>query len=215
VEAEDDKAYYAEKALGIAVHATSIEEFMRAGRRYGLIIFAHCLEHVDDPVVVMAGVRNLLDPERGVLYLEVPVVWSIVTWSDALYLAHKSNFTERNLLALARRNGFEVLEKLYYQDAQDEPWNLGLVLRAAGEPAGGASPASGEPGDGYSIGDLARLYRRKLPVSRVPPLGEVLRYSVPYIDHFYYTLRLDRQRVVGAAEPEGFISFEPVEGGPW
>lgn len=49
----------------------------------------------------------------------------------------------------------------------------------------------------YGVEDMARLYRRKLPVARVPPVSEVLRYSVPYIDHFYYTLRLDEHRVVG------------------
>lgn len=209
VEAEEDRARYAERSLKIPVHLTSIEEFMRGRRSYDLVILAHCLEHVDDPAAVMRGMRNLLDGERGVLYVEVPEVWSIVTWSDALYLAHKSNFTETNLLALVRRNGFEVLEKGRYQDTPEEPWNLGLVLRVA-RSAQSRRQESGGSRDGYGVEDIARLYRRKLPVVRIPPVDEVLRYSVPYIDHFYYTLRLDKHRVVEPAEAGGFISFQAV-----
>lgn len=207
LEAEDDKANYVEKCLNLPVHATSLEEFFEKKNNYGLIIFAHCLEHLDNPALVMSNIQNLLDPESGVLYVEVPLLWSIVTWSDALYLTHKSNFTERTIVSLAVKNGFEILEKVYYQHAVDEAWDLGLVMKITDE-GGVAQDAGNNPREGYTIEDVQRLYRKNLPVERTPPLEEIIRYDVPYIDHFYYTLRLDRMKVLEPAAGSGFISFE-------
>lgn len=166
-EAEDDKAFYIRDCLNIPLHEVAIEEFVEQKRGYRVVLFSHCLEHLDDPVRVLSRVGNLLEPSRGILYLEVPVLWESVSWSDALYLTHKSNFTEENVEDLARRCGFQVLERVRYRATEGEPMDLGLVLQKI-------KPV--EPDDhvfrktaGRGIEDVQRLYRRNLPVSLPPP----------------------------------------------
>ena len=206
LEPEDDKANYIENVLKLPVHTNPIEEFVLEKQRYDLVIFAHCLEHLDDPQFVMSRMKNLLKEETGILYVEVPNIWNFVTWSDALYLTHKSNFTEENLIAFLNASGFEVLEKVWYQHTPDEPWDLGVVL-ALIEPDG-QTKLGFNLDDSHTLNDVRRLYRKNLPLARTPPLDRVLRYSVPYIDHFYATLRFDTKQVVEPESEPEFILFE-------
>jgi len=209
LETEDDKAYYIERCLGMHVHTTSIEEFLVNPKKYGVVIFSHCLEHLDDPVVVMSRMRDLLDPDVGILYLEVPIIWNIVTWSDALYLTHKSNFSEENLSHLATQNGLEIVEKVWWKHEDGEPWDLGLVLRPCSTRDKAAHNLKATSGD-HTLDQVRELYRKNLPLGRSYPLEKILKYSVPYIDHFYYTLRLDRKKVVEPTQESDFISFSPI-----
>lgn len=208
-EAEDDKAFYIRECLNIPLHEVAIEEFVEQKRRYRLVLFSHCLEHLDDPVRVLSRVGNLLDPERGVLYLEVPVLWESVNWSDALYLTHKSNFTEENLVDLAQRCGFEVLEQVRYQATVEEPWDLGLILKPSSTYSRGA--AGFQKTQGRSVDDVRALYRKKLPVPEPPSLETVIRYHVPYIEHFYQTVRLDSKQVRQDDHDPGTITIQPIE----
>ena len=209
VEPEDDRTNYLENYLDIPVVSSSIEEFVLQKRCYDLIIFAHCLEHLDDPVYVMSHIKDLLEPGTGILYVEVPIIWNSVTWSDALYLTHKSNFSEENLTNLLARNGFEVLERVWMRDNEDDGWDLGLVLK----PASGAVQVQGEPSGtaGHTVDDVRRLYREGLTLSRVSDLDSVLRYQVPCIEQFYCTLRFDCRQLLEPDSEGGYITFEPIE----
>jgi SAM-dependent methyltransferase len=95
LEPEDDKANYIENLLKIYVYTKPVEEFVLEQRSYDLVIFAHCLEHLDQPSFVISRMKSLLKKGTGILYVEVPILWNFVTWSDAFYLTHKNNFTEK------------------------------------------------------------------------------------------------------------------------
>lgn len=209
LEAEDDRANYIEKVLNLPVYHASVEEFVLQPMAYGVVLLAHCLEHSDNPAFILANIRNLLDPEGGILYVETPVIWHIVTWADALYLAHKSNFTEENLIALAENNGFKIIEKIYFKDEVDDSWNLGLVMRLDADSWHSKSPF-GQSKSSYEVDEIRQLYRKGIPITPVPPLHTVITYSVPFIDHFYQTVRLDTKRIVSPRSGSGFITFEPV-----
>ena len=73
------------------------------------------------------------------------------------------------------------------------------------------NPDFGSNREGRGIDDVRRLYRMNLPVTQSPSLEEVIKYNVPYIDHFYYTLRLNTKKVVEPRPGSDVISFEPIE----
>ena len=202
IEPEDNKANYIEKALQIPVRSRSLEDFITQKEDYDLIILSHCLEHLDDPRYVISNIKNLLNP-NGILYLEVPTLWNEVTWSDAFFMTHKSNLTEENTIDLVTQSGFQVLETVYFRHAVDEPWDIGLVLK----PTQGNAETRSKPK--YTVDDVRRLYRKNMPLATPPPLGQVLRYSVPYIEHFYQTIKMDRHRIIEPKDSSDFISFEP------
>jgi hypothetical protein len=64
--------------------------------------------------------------------------------------------------------------------------------------------------EGHTINDVRRLYRKNFPLIQVPPLHQVLKYNVPYIDHFFTTLRFDTKRMVQPGAESDFISFESI-----
>ncbi|MBI4283685.1 MAG: methyltransferase domain-containing protein [Chloroflexi bacterium] len=206
LEVEDDKAHYVKECLSIPLHAASIEEFALRKKDFGLVLFAHCLEHLDNPAFVMSKISNLLDPKMGILYLEVPILWESVNWSDALYLTHKSNFTEENLSYLVIKNGFEILEKVRFRHTENDPWDLGFVLKPTGNPLPRISNL-GVKKDGCDIDDIRKLYRKNMPITP-PPLEEVIRYNINVIEHFYQTLRLDSKKIAGPTSGSGFVTFE-------
>jgi len=208
VEPEEDKAYYLENFFNIRVCSNSIEEFVLRKKSYDLIIFAHCLEHLDNPVYVMSHIKDLL-AESGILYLEVPILWNTVTWSDALYLAHKSNFTEENVIRLVTKSGFEILEKVQFQNTVDEPWDLGLVLK----PTQGNIQTKQDykhVQEQYTVNDVRRLYRKHIPLTEIPALDKVLRYNVPYIEQFYCTLKLESKKMLEPQSGLDYILFESL-----
>lgn len=208
IEADDDKANYLENFFNIRVCANSIEELVLQKKSYNLVIFAHCLEHLDNPAFVMSHIKNLLT-ESGILYLEVPILWNFVTWSDALYLAHKSNFTEENVIRLITNNGFEILEKVHFRHTVDEPWDLGLVMRPTGDNSQIKEGFENRQ-EKYTVDDVRGLYRKHLPLTQIPALDKVLRYNVPYIEQFYCTLKLENKRILEPQSEADFISFESI-----
>ncbi len=205
VESEDDRANYLRHFRHFPLAADSIEEMATKTADYDVITFVHCLEHLDDPAFVAAGVRNLINEDAGILYLEVPNVWYHVTWNDAFYLAHKSNFTEANVVDLFRRNRFEVIEKIWPWDDEQQVWHLGLVLK----PVNGNDSAEREPlgDDAKTADDIRRLYRKGFPLEPVPPLDSVIKYSVPFIEQFYQTLKIDTKEITKDSE---FVSFRQI-----
>ena len=52
---------------------------MDSGEKYDLVLFAHCLEHLDEPSVVMNRISDLVNDD-GLLHLEVPIVGDVVNW---------------------------------------------------------------------------------------------------------------------------------------
>jgi 2-polyprenyl-3-methyl-5-hydroxy-6-metoxy-1,4-benzoquinol methylase len=197
IEPEDNKADFIEKKLGIPVVSRSIEDFVSEKREYDLIIFTHCLEHLDDPFFIMSNIKNLMSP-AGVLYLEVPVLWNHVTWTDALYLTHKSNFTEENLTRMVNEKGLQVERKVNPQHTPEEPIDFGLVLKS------GIAKLINYDDLRRDVDDVRELYRKNLPIS--VPLNQIIKYEVDSIDHFYQTVRFDKKKI--AQKANGVIYFK-------
>lgn len=83
--------------------------------RFKAITFNKVLEHVEDPVSLVAAARRLLDG-RGFIYVEVPDVAAAVDGPDReeFFIEHHHVFTPASLAMLGERGGFsaEVLERL-------------------------------------------------------------------------------------------------------
>lgn len=185
VEPEVNKYRHLQEVLGVPLKARSIEEAIDHGiGGYELIIAAHCLEHFDGPAEKLAAMREML-ADGGLLYVEVPLLWNFVTWTDALYMTHKSNFAEPHIVALARRVGFEVVECGYHRQNSEEHEDFGLLLRKVVQDESVVIPR--EPDRDMS--DVEALYRRGL--SFVPPAGPLI-FRTSAIEHFFQTVRLDR-----------------------
>ncbi|MDO8495034.1 MAG: class I SAM-dependent methyltransferase [bacterium] len=199
VEPEINKTNYLRKKWGIKVVADSIETFVRQKRRYDVIIFSACLEHIDNPVTVIKRIKNLLNPNSGLLYLEVPTIWNYVSWSDALYLTHKSNFSKEHLTYLAELGGLEIVEDFFYK-----PCHVGLLLKPRQNNQN--KPKLIRPPK--NITDIARLYRKDLPLKKhLPPLNAVIKYSVSHIEQFFQTLNLSDKKMIAPNHWSGFITF--------
>ena len=209
IEPEDDRANYLENYHGIPVVAPSIEEFVGSPKPYELIIMAHCLEHLDGPRYVASRLKEVLNPDSGVLYVEVPNIWNSVTWADAFYLAHKNNFSESNLVRLFEESGFRVVDRIYPWNEGEQRWDIGLILQSGNSGTTNAEDTN-QPARESTLNDVRRLYRLEFPLSSTPALDSVLKYEVPGIEHFYYTLRLDDKRVVEPETVDGLIGFEAL-----
>ena len=159
IEPEDNKASIIVNKHKLSLVADDVEEFLSRThiKQYDVVIFAHCLEHLDNPVEVMRKIRHAIKSD-GILYLEVPMLKNYVTWSDALYLTHKSNFTEEALRYLTETCGFEVLETRYLRHSRSEPLDFGMVLRPTR-----SIPKSIKKITAKDVDVIRNLYRRGLP----------------------------------------------------
>ena len=206
LEPEDDRFHYINNALGIKCYGAALEEFV-PDRRYDVITCAHNLEHVDDPKAEIERMRDYLAP-GGVMYCEVPVVWNIVDWADSLFLAHKSNFAESNFAKLMREVGFECLKTHRPRLNTPHAADLGVVMCAARPNSeDGWSEMLGQD-QSRTIRDIRAIYRRNAPLD----LGSddsVLRFSVPAISHFFYTVRFPDGQFVDRRHESGFIEYVP------
>lgn len=205
IEPEISKINYIQKFFNIPVVSDSIENFVLKKRKYDLIIFTQTLEHVDRPVFVIENIKNLLTPGSGILYIEIPILESYVNWNDSLYLPHKCNFTEQNIVALLKHNGFEVLNKFFVkQHSKKTPWDVGMFLRYSGN----KKKFSIKPK--LTINDVRKIYRKDWPLSKVPPPEWTLKYNVPHIEQFFQTLNLGNKIMVGPNSEKDFITFKAV-----
>jgi len=151
---------------GLTLHARLVDA-PRA--TYDLVTLVHSLEHVEDPVAVLAAVRPRLAP-GGTLFVEVPHAGTVELWRPEprrwiLDLpAHLYHFTPGSLTGLIAAAGFRVQDvRLFNCDAVE--WMLALRGRSGRTPRGASAPADAvgavapaRPRDGER-GVLARLRR--------------------------------------------------------
>jgi SAM-dependent methyltransferase len=101
---EGDRPFTIRREYFDAVHAADIKP--------SLVSCRHVLEHVEDPVAFLRGLRTAIEAcGDAVLYLEVPsgeeLLTSLGLW-DYLY-EHVSYFSARSLETVLRAAGFEVM----------------------------------------------------------------------------------------------------------
>lgn len=205
IEPEISKVNYIRNVLGIRVVASSIEHLLKQkfhSKKYDFIVFSQTLEHLSRPAFVLSNLKKILKP-GGVLYLEIPIVWNYVNWSDSLYLPHKSNFTEENITDLVLNSGFEIIEAAYvYKHSKDVPWDYGLLLRLRRDNS--PNPTYRKPV--HTIQDIQNVYRKGLDLNTIPPPEDVLRYSVSHIEHTAQIINLEDKKIIGP-NTSGLITF--------
>lgn len=191
IEAEDNKANYISRVVGLPVVSRTIEEFEPIDK-YDVIIFAHCLEHLDDPKTILNKICDMLE-DSGYLYLEVPLISSSMYWFEALYLTHKSYYSERNLLDLFDICGLEILELHYPKQSNEEPDNFGVLLRKNAH-------SQNTINFRYNIDEkeILALVRKNFPIMPEPDEENLIRYNVDRIEHFYQTARMDKSELLYA-----------------
>ena len=203
IEPEISKVNYLRKFYNIPVVSDSIENFVLKKRKYDLVIFAQTLEHIDKPVFVLENIKNLLTPKSGVLYIEIPILENYANWNDSLYLPHKCNFTEQNIVALLEHNGFKILDKFFVrQHSRETPWDVGMILKYSGN----KKALSIKPE--LTVNDVRKIYRKDWPLKKVPPLKWILKYNVPHIEQFFQTLNLSNKTMTSPNSKNDFISFK-------
>ena len=95
-------------------------------KKYDLVLCIHSLEHFARPDIVLKKLSKLMH-QKSFIYIEVPDFKNTVTsWNDSVNLAHKSNFSENNLLDLLRKQNLHPLFRLYPQTENGEI-NIGVL----------------------------------------------------------------------------------------
>jgi len=187
IEAEENKINYLKNTF-IPVVATSIERsFSQLKKKYDVTIFSNCLEHLDNPVPVIANMRNYLRP-NGIMLLSIPYLQDSINWGDALYLTHKSNFTLENIIGLLAKNGFEIIKIVRIPFFEE----IVFIIRKTTNKINVAFSCKDSK---ITINKIKKLYHKDLPIKRLFPINEILKYTVPYVDQFFQTVNLDKNNI--------------------
>ena len=83
-------------------------------QKFGLIAFNKVLEHIKDPVAVLADAKRLL-AEDGYVYIELPDATGAlkngkIEGREEFYMEHYTVFTEASVRFLANRSGYEAVD---------------------------------------------------------------------------------------------------------
>ena len=112
----DPRAAAVARARGLEITESSIEQASLPSDAFDVITMSHVIEHVLDPVSVLAAVRRALRP-GGMLYLFTPngESWGHAMFGEAWYPLepprHFHIFSAGNLVACAERAGLHVTQK--------------------------------------------------------------------------------------------------------
>ncbi|MDQ6975390.1 MAG: methyltransferase domain-containing protein [Mariprofundaceae bacterium] len=76
-----------------------------------MVLLVHVIEHFTSPVRALMAIRGILGDD-GLLYMECPNVTApFATFSRLFHFAHTYNFSPETLVLLAKRCGFECIER--------------------------------------------------------------------------------------------------------
>lgn len=77
------------------------------GETYDLVVLSEILEHLEEPHAAMAQIRHLVEPERGLVFVNVPINSPS---PDHLHLMR----TPDDARALLREAGFEIVREAFF-----------------------------------------------------------------------------------------------------
>ena len=112
-------------------HAEHAVEIIPQGQQYDVVFMGQSIEHVDDPVHVLAQLRLLLAP-GGVLVMSTPnldsreIDWFGPTWAHWHAPYHRYIFSREGLYALARQVG---LVPVHFQTFSHPYWTAMSILQ--------------------------------------------------------------------------------------
>jgi SAM-dependent methyltransferase len=93
------------RSKGIPVHDSVDELKQKETGRFDIISMAHVLEHLPDPVGILADLRETLLTPGGWLLLEVPNLYA----HDSFEIAHLLSFSRHTLIESVKQAGFEIV----------------------------------------------------------------------------------------------------------
>ncbi len=185
--------------------------------RYDLVTMVHVLEHVPEPCVFLARLRDRLTPS-GVFVVNIPD--AAANPFDILIVDHCSHFTLDHLKAITKAAGYDVL----YASRELLARELVVVAR----PNGKSGDMKGEPEldlEGY-VGWLTQLIDQARDIAARGPmalfgasnagtwLGAVLKdWHGPFVDEDPNRIGnslLDRDIVAPTDVPRGTTVFVPL-----
>ena len=153
LEPDERYASHARETLGVPVETGFVQDRSFPPGRFDVITMYHALEHVEDPVGILATLRGWLS-EGGRLLVEVPNVEArCIHPRHRFHFAHFYNFNQATLEAAGRRAGFEPVQTSTSPDGG----NLISVFRVAQDQgvAQGFSPVS-LPGNYERVSQIVR-----------------------------------------------------------
>jgi SAM-dependent methyltransferase len=134
---EPDERYagHAREALGVPVETGFVQDLSFPSGRFDVITMYHALEHVEDPVGILAKLRGWLTP-GGRLVIEVPNVEArCLHPRHRFHFAHFYNFNRATLEATGRQAGFEPVQTSTSPDAGNLITTFRVAQRAPTVPS--------------------------------------------------------------------------------
>ncbi len=165
------------RSLGVAAHVHELEQpWPKETEGAGVVLLLDLLEHMDDPVRVLANVRAVLAPGGGAI-VSVPAAPFLMGPWDRM-LGHRRRYSARLLREHARQAGFKV--------AYLSHWNsfslpaavlVRLVEKARGAPRSAEFPPVSPLVNGLLVGcaRFERSWLRRAPLPCGLSLVGVLR----------------------------------------
>ena len=104
---------YARKIRGMRVHTGPLET-MEVSEKYDAVIMSHVIEHVHDPISLLAACSNRILKKNGLLILLTPNVASYghrkfgATWRGLEPPRHLHLFTCKTLIQISQKAGFNL-----------------------------------------------------------------------------------------------------------
>lgn len=182
IEPDDNKTNYIKDKFELI--SKSIEK-VKTKKKFDIVLFSNCLEHLDNPNIPLKQIRKLLSP-KGLVCLEIPLINNYIQWSDAFYLTHKSNFSEQTILKLIQQEGFKVIKKAYVRQDRQHAKSLVLILKT------GKYIRNNNFKNTDTIENIRSMYQIGSSIKS----NDVLRYNIDKIEHFYYTFRLNEKKIL-------------------
>lgn len=117
------------EALGADVRAKAINGFFGkepVDECFDTVMYVNVLEHIEDDLAELAGVRAAL-AEEGYLLIFVPALPWLYSELDR-QVGHFRRYTKSGLVALAQQAGFSVVKVRYFDVAGILPWYIHFTL---------------------------------------------------------------------------------------
>lgn len=123
IEPGESFSQFARARLRADVRTLDLEQLPTTAN-YDVVLLTHVIEHLRSPTAALQHIWTTMRP-GGRLYLECPNVGAPHAAPDRLFhFAHIHNFTPRTLRLLARRCGFQLLQRL----TNPNDGNLGMLF---------------------------------------------------------------------------------------
>lgn len=142
----DPKAVQAARKHGLDVRLGGVEVLDPAAGQFDIITMSHVIEHVHDPLAVLASCARLLRP-GGLLWLETPNIRAVghdeygPHWRGLEPPRHLVIFSPAAMQKALADAGFSAVEVLPYRRVCQETFRASAAIAAGVEPRSGNTPA--------------------------------------------------------------------------